>query len=83
MSPIQEFLSIACVALQFAALCFVIKIYHITVMNWEPRVEGNHQQQPVAATRRRNVSRTDEDNQNYSVLRNRQIPREHDERQGY
>ena len=83
MALIQEFASLVCAILLSLVLCFVIKIYSITVENQEPRVVRDQPQQPVAAGRRRITTRTDNENKNHNIQGNRQIPSEHDERQGY
>ena len=86
MAPlIQEFSSTAYVVLLSAVLCLVIKfVFVIVIINREQRVEENQPpQQPLAAAEARNLTRNDDDvNQNHNIQRIRQIPREHDERQG-
>ena len=82
MALIQEFSSLACAILLFFALCFLIKIYCIILTNQKARVEKNQPQQSIV-NMRCSVTRDEEGNQNQSVQRNRQFPREHDERQGY
>ena len=86
MALIQEFASLVCAILLSLALCFLIKIYSITVENQEPRVGTNQPQQPVAYGsygRRCITTRIDDENPNHHITGNRQVPREHDERQGY
>ena len=84
MAPIQEFSNTAYVVLLSAVLCLVIKfVFLIVIINREQRVEENQPQQPAAAAEARNLTRNDDDvNQNHNIQRIRQIPREHDERQG-
>ena len=87
MTLIQEFSSLVCAILLSLVLCFVVKIYSITVENQDPRVKSHQpqQQQPVEAGRRCITTRIDDENQNHNLMiqGNRQVPREHDERQGY
>ena len=86
MALIQEFASLVCAILLSLVLSFVIKIYSITVENQEPRVERGQPQQPAAFGsygRRCITTRIDDENQNRNIQDNRQVPREHDERQGY
>ena len=88
MALIREFSSLVCAILLSLVLWFVIKIYSITVENQEPRVETNQPQQPVvygSYGRRCITTRIDDENQNHNIMiqGNRQVPREHDERQGY
>ena len=83
MTLIHEFASLVCAVLLSLVLYFVIKIYSITVENQEPRVEMDQAQQPVAAGRRRITTRIDSKSKNLHIQGNCQVPREHDERQGY
>ena len=86
MTLIQDFASLVCAILLSLVLSFVIKIYSITVENQEPRVERDQPQQPAAYgshDRRCITTRIDDENQNHNIQGNRQVPREHEERQGY
>ena len=84
MALIQEFSCLACAIFLLLSLCFLIKIYCITVTNRQPRVEENRPQQRIAAGRRRTTAvRADDENKNNYIQGNRQVPREQDERQGY
>ena len=84
MALIQEFSGLACAIFLLLSLCFLIKIYCITVTNRQPRVEENRPQQRVAAGRSpTTVIRTDDENKNNCIQGNSQVPGEHDERQGY
>ena len=86
MTVFEEFSSLVCCILLSVVLWFMIKINRITVENQEPQEGTNQPQQPVvygSFGRRCITTRIDGENQNHNIQDNRQVPREHDERQGY
>ena len=84
MALIQAFSSLLCAILLSLVLYFVIKIYRITVENQELRVGTNQPQQLVAYGSHGSITTIiDDENQNHNIQGNRQVPVEHDERQGY
>ena len=75
MSLTQEFCSVACIALQFVILCYLIKIYRAVL-----QLGKNHQEPFTEATNRSNSDRIN-DRSDIAGLHIR-FATEHDEREG-